>query len=159
MGRYRSLNLESVGARGTIEFRLFQATTSFQAVRANVELALAFVARVPDRYPPGAKGRPTAEGALMFRLPDRVLYGDSHQSLVDQLLNAGTFEHSISGKAAAPLPTAGREAFSAHVIRQLETLGAGSLEHGDAHRTRAGRTRHAMGNRVHTANGALEAAV
>ena len=92
-----------------------------------MELALAFVARVPDRYPPGAKGRPTAEGALVFRLPDRVLYGDSHQSLVDQLLNAGTFEHSISGKAAAPLPTAGREAFSAHVIRQLETLGVGSL--------------------------------
>jgi hypothetical protein len=135
MGRYRSLNFESVEARGTVEFRLFQATTRFEAMRASVELALTFVAGAPNRYAPGVHIPPVARGALGFRLPDRVLYGDTHRSLVDQLLNAGTFELLAVAKPAAAAPTVGREAFSEQITRQLQALGVGSLECGDRDRT------------------------
>ena len=133
--RYRSLNLNSADERGTVEFRLFQATTRFEAIQASVDLALALVAATPDRYPPEVHTRPIAGGALAFRLLDRVLYGDSHQSLVDQLLDTGTFELQMAGKPAAPVATAGREAFSAHLTRKLHELGVGSLECGDRDRT------------------------
>jgi hypothetical protein len=136
MGRYRSLNLESVDARGTVEFRLFQATTRFEALRASVDLALTFVAGAPVRPAPGFHLRPIREGALAFRLPDRVLYGDSYRSLVDQLLDAETFEPKLPGKPAPPLPATGREAFSAQVTRQLQALGVGSLERSEREQTR-----------------------
>ncbi|HEY2651690.1 MAG TPA: hypothetical protein VGI50_07205 [Solirubrobacteraceae bacterium] len=97
---------------------------------------MTFVRGAPDRYAAGVHDRPVAGGPLAFRLPDRVVYGDSHRSLVDQLLNAGTLEPWVAGKAGAPLPTAGHEAFSEEVTHRLQTLGVGSLKCGDPERTR-----------------------
>ena len=42
----------------------------------------------------------------------------------------------MAGKPSAPVATAGREAFPAHLTRQLHELGVGSLECGDRDRTR-----------------------
>lgn len=59
--RYRSLNFRSLREYGTVEFRIFTATTTAAALRACVTIALAFVARARD-------GRP-ANGAVAARTP------------------------------------------------------------------------------------------